>query len=67
MSQSWIQRRTTRLQQRWTDAERRRRAEVARRRCAALLARFAMPATDDNLAVWAGGAMSLSDVARIAG
>jgi hypothetical protein len=66
MSHETLQRRMQEVRRSWSTMERRQRAEVSRRRCAALLAKFDTPA-EDPLAVWAAGAMSLSDIARIAG
>ncbi len=66
MSPTCIRRRTTRVRHQWSVAERKRRAQVSWRRCTELLNRLEVQPLD-TLTVWAGGAMSLSDVARIAG
>jgi len=66
MSHATLRQRMQEVRKRWTVAERKRRSQAARRRCAALLARFDATPQDPNT-FWAAGAMSLSDVARIAG
>lgn len=65
MSPQSLQQRTVHVRQEWSDKERRLRAEVARIRCAQLLAKCDPELTED-LALWAGGAMTVADIARIA-
>lgn len=67
MADSTLVKRTQAVRSRWSEAEKRRRAAVARRRCAALLARFNESERNSAARFWAAGAMSLDDVARIAG
>lgn len=65
MAHTTLRKRMQAVKNRWTEAERRHRAAVAQRRCTALLARF-QATSEDSSAYWAAGAMSLSDVERIA-
>lgn len=66
MAHTTMRKRMQAVKNRWTESERKYRAAVSRRRCAALLARFEAM-SEDASAYWAAGAMSLSDVQRIAG
>lgn len=66
MSRPSIRRRASSIRQQWSSTERKRRAEISRRRCADLLASFEVQA-NENASLWAGGAMTISDLARIAG
>lgn len=64
MSPQAIQQRTTFVRRDWSENERRLRAEISRIRCAQLLAQCD-PNLSEDLTLWAGGAMTLADIARI--
>lgn len=66
MSHITLHQRMLEVKNRWSIAERKRRADMARRRCAELLARYESAHQDPN-SYWAAGAMTPADVARIAG
>lgn len=66
MTPKWIQRRLHGLNRQWSASERHRRARIARKRCAQLLAQLDGD-SNEKLSMWCGGAMSPLDVARIAG
>ncbi len=66
MTATNVRRRMTELRQHWTPAERKRREQISRRRCAELLAILDRSGVEASH-LWAGGAMTVSDLARIAG
>jgi hypothetical protein len=66
MSPQRIQQRSSVVRNQWSENERRLRAEISRIRCAQLLASCETTDEEDT-AIWAGGAMTISDLTRIAG